>query len=96
MITTLLLGLAFISGLSKGQEIMNSNRGEELTCYECASKLDNDTCTDNFRKTIKIRGFDKRCRIMEMNGKVVSSGIVTKTVCTPNALANVSKVITNV
>ena len=90
MITPLLLSLAFISGLSKGQEINNSNRGEELTCYECASKLDNDTCTDSFRKTIKIRGFDKRCRIMEMNGKVVSQGVVSKAVCTPHALANVS------
>jgi len=92
MITTLLFVLAFVSGLTKGQEISGiQNRGQELTCYECASKTGNDTCTDAFRKTIKTFGFDKRCRIMEMNGKVVSQGVVPKAVCTPRALSNVNK-----
>ena len=62
-----------------------------MSCYECASKTGNDTCTDAFRKTIKTFGFDKRCRIMEMNGKVVSQGVVPKAVCTPRALSNVRK-----
>ena len=76
--------------LNKGQEINGGqDRGQELTCYECASKTGNDTCTDAFRKTIKTFGFDKRCRIMEMNGKVVSQGVVPKAVCTPRALSNV-------
>ena len=78
--------------LTKGQEISGiQNRGQELTCYECAAKTGNDTCTDAFRKTIKTFGFDKRCRIMEMNGKVVSQGVVPKAVCTPRALSNVRK-----
>ena len=63
-----------------------------MSCYECASKTGNDTCTDAFRKTIKTFGFDKRCRIMEMNGKVVSQGVVPKAVCTPRALSNVRKI----
>ena len=63
-----------------------------MSCYECASKTGNDTCTDAFRKTIKTVGFDKRCRIMEMNGKVVSQGVVPKAVCTPRALSNVRKI----
>ena len=79
--------------LTKGQEISGGqDRGQELTCYECASKTGNDTCTDAFRKTIKTFGFDKRCRIMEMNGKVVSQGVVPKAVCTPRALSNVRKI----
>jgi hypothetical protein len=79
--------------LTKGQEINGiQNRGQELSCYECASKTGNDTCTDAFRKTIKTIGFDKRCRIMEMNGKVVSQGVVPKAVCTPRALSNVRKI----
>ena len=93
MITTLLFVLAFMSGLNRGQEIRNNNqnnRGQELTCYECASKNGNDTCNNTFRKTIKTVGFDKRCRIMEMNGKVVSQGVVPKAVCTQRALQNVS------
>ena len=93
MITTLLFVLAFMSGLNKGQEIRNNNqnnRGQELTCYECASKNGNDTCNNTFRKTIKTVGFDKRCRIMEMNGKVVSQGVVPKAVCSQRALQNVS------
>ena len=93
MITTLLFVLVFISGPSKGQEIKNNNqnnRGQELTCYECAKKSGNDTCNDAFRKTIKTVGFDKRCRIMEMNGKVVSQGVVPKAICTQRALQNVS------
>ena len=75
-------------GLCKGQ---NGNpRSVELSCWECASKHSNDTCTDEFRKSVKILGFDKRCRIMEMNGKVVSQGVVPKVLCTPGALAKVS------
>ena len=75
-------------GLCKGQ---NGNpRSQELNCYECASKQQNDTCTEEFRRSVKILGFDKRCRIMEMNGKVVSQGVVPKVLCTPSALAKVS------
>ena len=75
-------------GLCKGQ--VGNQRGQELTCYECAAKSSNDTCTDEYRKSVKILGFDKRCRIMEMNGKVVSQGVVPKVLCTQNALAKVS------
>ena len=55
-------------GLFKGQ--VNGQRSSELSCYECAAKSSNDTCTDEYRKTVKVTGFDSRCRIMEMNGKV--------------------------
>ena len=75
-------------GLCKGQ--VGNQRSQELTCYECAAKSSNDTCTDEYRKSVKILGFDKRCRIMEMNGKVVSQGVVPKVLCTQNALAKVS------
>ena len=75
-------------GLCKGQ---NGNpRSQELSCFECASKHSNDTCTEEFRRSVKVLGFDKRCRIMEMNGKVVSQGVVPKVLCTPSALAKVS------
>ena len=75
-------------GLFKGQ--VNGQRTSELSCYECAAKSSNDTCTDEYRKTVKVTGFDSRCRIMEMNGKVVSQGVVPKTLCTQTALAKVS------
>lgn len=75
-------------GLCKGQ--VGNQRSQELTCYECAAKSSNDTCTDAYRKSVKILGFDKRCRIMEMNGKVVSQGVVPKVLCTQSALAKVS------
>eukprot|EP00093_Oithona_nana_P015143 15143.XXX_1118945_1119851_1 [CDS] Oithona nana genome sequencing. len=76
-------------GLCKGQ--VGNQRSQELTCYECAAKSSNDTCTDAYRKSVKILGFDKRCRIMEMNGKVVSQGVVPKVLCTQSALAKVNK-----
>ena len=85
--STLLLFLAFFGQVCQGQ---SQSRGQELTCYECAKKQGNDTCNDQFRKTVKVIGFDKRCRLMEMNGKVVSQGVVPVSLCSHKALARVS------
>ena len=85
----ILLLLTFMAYFCHGQ---NSNRGQELECYECAAKPENNTCSNEFRKTVKVLGFDNRCRVMEMNGKVVSQGVVPKSLCTSKALNKVNKV----
>ena len=72
-----------------GQCQNQASRGQELSCYECAAKQGNNTCSPEFRKTVKVLGFDKRCRVMEMNGKVVSQGVVPKSLCTSRALNKV-------
>ena len=81
--------LTFMANYCYGQ---NGNRGQELKCYECAAKPENNTCSNEFRKTVKVSGFDNRCRVMEMNGKVVSQGVVPKSLCTPRALNKVTTI----
>ena len=75
--------LASFIGASK------ATRAQTLSCYECAAKPGNNTCTSEFRQTIQSLGFDKRCRIMEMNGRLVSAGIVPAKLCTQAALSKV-------
>ena len=87
--TNILILLTFMAYFCHGQ---NANRGQELKCYECAAKQGNNTCANEFRKTVKVLGFDKRCRVMEMNGKVVSQGVVPKSLCTSRALNKVNHV----
>ena len=78
---------AFFWGLCKGQS--EAARGAELTCYECSARPGNNSCTEEFRKKVKALGFDQRCRVFEMNGIVVSQGVVPLTLCTPQALNKV-------
>ena len=81
--------IALLLALSIGAS--KATRAQTLSCYECAAKPGNNTCTSEFRQTIQSLGFDKRCRIMEMNGRLVSTGIFRKKLCTQTALSNVSR-----
>jgi len=67
-------------------------RAQTLSCFSCVARPGNNTCTNGMRGKVKSLGFDKRCRIMEMDGKVVSAGIVPDKLCTPEALSKVNKV----
>ena len=79
--------IALLLALSIGAS--KATRAQTLSCYECAAKPGNNTCTSEFRQTIQSLGFDKRCRIMEMNGRLVSAGIVPAKLCTQAALSKV-------
>jgi small-conductance mechanosensitive channel len=52
------------------------DRGSNLNCYECVARAGNNNCTEKARKKTNNTGFEWRCRLMEMDGKVVSQGRV--------------------
>lgn len=83
---TIVLSLAIVAATEAAEE-----RPPSLTCYECAHKGDNNTCVPEYRREVTVLGFTHRCRVMEMDGAVVSQGVVPKQLCSQAALSKVNK-----